>query len=581
MHLLLFDTAGIQPYIFRSNRLRENLGASHLVAQATGPWVVEAVRALDARAILPAHPDRHLEHDDDALLEVVYTAGGNALVLARSAAVAEALVRRLSTRLLTDAPGLRLIASTCPFDFRTHALAETVGTLIRDLARQKREDAPSEPLLGLAVTRACRATGHPAVGQTRPWGTEAPTFVSAEVLAKLNAVQAANRALAETFAPGERLGRALAYPTELDALGRSHGDTSLLAVVHADGDGMGARFRQLGREYAEADQNRAYIAAFRALSRRVDTVARAALDSTLDALRARIHSHPKDPTRLVIEHRNEANDLIQRIELVRSGAEHYLPVRPIVSGGDDLTLVCDGRLGLSLTTHYLTAFAEAARAHGLDGVTASAGVALVKSRYPFARAYHLAEQLARSAKDYRRALGEDAAVGCLDWHLSRTTLYDDARAMRAREYQTPYGLLTLRPLALDAHGDVPPARTWPTVAAGISGFQGAAWHARRNKTLRLREALREGPAVVKQVMAGLNAAAPARQRGSAVELPALPGGVAPADQSGWTSDKPSRALYFDALELADLHVPLGPAATPGASPDASLSDDLPAHAALA
>jgi len=38
MYLIVVDTMQIQPYIFGSNRLRENLGASYLVAQATEDW---------------------------------------------------------------------------------------------------------------------------------------------------------------------------------------------------------------------------------------------------------------------------------------------------------------------------------------------------------------------------------------------------------------------------------------------------------------------------------------------------------------------------------------------------------------
>lgn len=34
-HLVIVDTTGIQSYIFGSNRLRENVGASFLVHQAT------------------------------------------------------------------------------------------------------------------------------------------------------------------------------------------------------------------------------------------------------------------------------------------------------------------------------------------------------------------------------------------------------------------------------------------------------------------------------------------------------------------------------------------------------------------
>ena len=35
----VLDTTGIQPYIFGSNRLRENIGASYLVSEATDDWV--------------------------------------------------------------------------------------------------------------------------------------------------------------------------------------------------------------------------------------------------------------------------------------------------------------------------------------------------------------------------------------------------------------------------------------------------------------------------------------------------------------------------------------------------------------
>ena len=42
----VLDTTGIQPYIFGSNRLRENIGASYLVSQATDNWAREALNTL-------------------------------------------------------------------------------------------------------------------------------------------------------------------------------------------------------------------------------------------------------------------------------------------------------------------------------------------------------------------------------------------------------------------------------------------------------------------------------------------------------------------------------------------------------
>lgn len=38
--LVVVETAHIQSYIFNGNRLKENVGASYLVAAATGEWAL-------------------------------------------------------------------------------------------------------------------------------------------------------------------------------------------------------------------------------------------------------------------------------------------------------------------------------------------------------------------------------------------------------------------------------------------------------------------------------------------------------------------------------------------------------------
>ena len=64
-------------------------------------------------------------------------------------------------------------------------------------------------------------------------------------------------------------------------------------------------------------------------------------------------------------------------------------------GGDDLTFVCDGRLGLDLAAFYLKEFSRGTiKVCGEDkSVDACAGVAIVPTKFPFASAYHFAEEL--------------------------------------------------------------------------------------------------------------------------------------------------------------------------------------------
>src|SRR5574341_142059 len=95
------DTTGIQPYIFGSNRLQENIGASELVRLATGQWALEAVKSVaeahhnvkDAKADDPTvrldDAFRIEEVIGEAAAEVIYSGGGNTVVIFSSPTLAQ------------------------------------------------------------------------------------------------------------------------------------------------------------------------------------------------------------------------------------------------------------------------------------------------------------------------------------------------------------------------------------------------------------------------------------------------------------------------------------------------------------
>ena len=116
MHLVIVDTAQIQPYIFGSNRLRENVGASELVRLATGQWALEAVckvagaderhNVKDVRKDNDYKPDFALEKQPhERAAEVIYAGGGNVVALFRSPATAKDFAYQLTRRALEEAPG--------------------------------------------------------------------------------------------------------------------------------------------------------------------------------------------------------------------------------------------------------------------------------------------------------------------------------------------------------------------------------------------------------------------------------------------------------------------------------------------
>ncbi len=556
MWLVVVDTMQIQPYIFGSNRLRENVGASYLVDAATRVWAFEAVK----KAVGTASETTKIGHEDELpdnkrieqglAAEVLYAGGGNFVVLFggnddQARERAKEFQRALSTRALLEAPGLQLVIAQQAMQWDNDSLSARLNQAFRALAIEKRNRAWSAPLLGLGVTASCSSTGLPATGLVPGIGGEPSYLASDEIQAKVDvALQHGN----ELSAADERLQKALPleegkeqylYPRDLDEMGATAGEYSYIAVVHADGNSMGQRILHIGNVYESPGKNREFVQKLREFSRNVEIAAKAALNAVLAKLVQRI----KEGGGKSIVHKPNQKMLIQ-IELAKSkDGKYYVPFRPIVFGGDDVTFVCDGLLGLSLAIEYLREFErQTALAHlgeNNGGLTACAGVAIVKSHYPFARAYALAEELCSSAKRYRRDKKIDGS--CLDWHFALSGLGGSIEEVRDREYLASAGSLTLRPVTLAANPKEAP-RAWPVIEKGIKAFQGEDWAGHHNKVKALRDTLREGPAAVEHFVGALK-----------VQLPTVLPEMSDWPTKGWQGGS---CGYFDAIELADWFIPL-------------------------
>lgn len=522
--LTALDTSQIQSYVFGSNRLVENIGASELVERATHQWVYEALPTSN-NVTRPGERDGGLDDGrrvPDVAAEIIYAGGGNTVILFAEHPQAVAFMERLTRRILRDAPGLQITVAHRDFEWETEALALAVQeTLGGRLAAKKAFPQPSLPLLGQSVTASCASTGLPAseIHEGRR--------VSREIHAKLSA-QGLGEARLNRLAPRVTEG-GWEFRNDFDALGRERGEESYLAVVHADGNRMGQRVEAVAAAYATPAQNRAYIEAMRHFSRDIEAAAQAALAAALDALIESLKTHPKWP-----------------------GATGDFPVRPVVFGGDDVTFVCNARYGLPLAVAYLESFEDETRKRLDEPLYAAAGVTIFKTHYPFARAYRLAEQLCASAKRRIRDTGRDGAA--VDWHFAISGIAGDLAAIRRREYRVALDAaapksndanLIMRPVLLDAaSGDWRAWRVFTALAAEFAHPDGE-WYDRRNKVKALREALRSGPDAVREFI-------------RTYRLDALPGTEelnAEARQTGWTA---GRCVYFDAIEMMDLFVKFDP-----------------------
>jgi hypothetical protein len=552
MILTLIETTSIQSFIFGSNDLRENIGASEIVYRATSDWAFVALSNLggkrlrhnideDAGRILP-----NLRIEKDRLdAEVLFSGGGGLAVLFAGESAetsAKDFIYALSLKFLRDAPGLGLAVAHVAVDFNGDCLRAKKDEAQQLLQYSRANN--SGPLLGLGVTVADTSTGWPTIGLTDIDRNTDDTIregtvirnrseaASAQRLAKLgkDIIKRANERLRSYFKKITSPEYDYDLTNELDELGGKPNEENYLAVVHIDGNGMGARRRAIEDKYIARGEaaNRAYINNIRNFSERIKQAADRALMEAVNNV-----ATPR-----------EAEDGSKR---------RIFPVRPIVFGGDDVTLVCDGPLGLTLAVDYIEAFEKALVSMDWpDGKPfyATAGVAIVKKHYPFSRAYDLSEELRSSArrrvrhairdwnKTHAHAPKEEWEGSAIDWHITAGGLLGDLLDIREREYRVPDGNLTLRPLLVN-QPSVDGLRDWDTFKMLWNEFNQQEWKGSRNKRAALREVLRKGPEAVQQFCEVYD-----YERG----LPKINGQGA----HGWAEiDGQAVCLHFDALEALD------------------------------
>jgi hypothetical protein len=372
MYVVLIASGGNQRYIFSSNKRKEIVGASDLIARLDTTWGMEVL----GREFPGFTADWRVRTHD---AELLVAGAGRITALVRDPDAGRRLVTEVTMRALREAPGMDVCGVVVEHVADAQQdLAATIRRAEAELAAvRETRPGPQSRYLRLPLVEDCDSSGAPAAG-VRAEGRDEPSRPrSAASLAKLNAFGPALVRLAGDAGVGRDGAGAKKMRRIVDRLGL---EAEWVGVVHADGNGLGAIFRGLG-ELAREEGDERYADLLRRVSRGVDRCARQAFRTAL-------------------------RRTIEEYDVTSYGG---IPaVLPLVLGGDDLTVVCEGEVALPFTRHYLEAFEETTRAHddlqemlrrvGRAQLSAGAGVAIVKRNYPFRFAYGLAEDLAGEAK---------------------------------------------------------------------------------------------------------------------------------------------------------------------------------------
>ena len=326
---------GIQGFIFSTNSLKDIVGGSELVEKIC-TTLFESNYQQGATRIINAAGNIKCVYDD--LQECKKT------------------VLEFPKTVMQAAPGITIsqaVVKVTEEELKTH-FASCMDLLEKKLKIQRNKPARSMTVGFMGVERS-RTTGLPAITQ------ESQEYLDEGTLKKRNLSTGgkATIALAEkSFGIKDFSPRNIA----LDIKNLTD-KNDWIAIIHADGNGLGQILSKFSRSMEKLKDfseklNQATCQTARAAFKKVYTAEDYTQDSSI------------------------------------------FPFRPVVLGGDDMTMICKASLALDYVKVYLEEFENATKQKlGADnGLTACAGIAFIKSSYPFHYGYDLAETLCTQAK---------------------------------------------------------------------------------------------------------------------------------------------------------------------------------------
>lgn len=417
---VLLEAVSIQRYVFQSNKLKDNLGASFLIEKIYEEYLENAVcrvfrKTFDINAWKDKPEEIRIDKGDP--FEVGYIGGGNAFLLFKEKQKAKEFIKIWTRLLLVHAPGVMTGVAMSQFDRKKEKFSQEREKLFDTLRENKSQYIPETTLPRHGITAECKRSGL----SMDIWNNVVDSYVSAGSNAVIEASESAKADINKKYA--EILGPDFCFINQLDKLGRISGEDSHIAIVHIDGNSMGERFkaaktlvdiRKLSKSVANATEN-AFVDLLKLIVKKYDDI--------MESLG--FDKDSKDP----------------KFKYPTDNNSKILPILSVILGGDDITFICDGKLGLYFSKIFLKAF-ESQAVHDGKKLTACAGVAIIKTRYPFYRGYRLAEELCGNAK---KASRKDKLNSYIDFHISMGGLVGNLEVIRKQYTDTPQGTLLFRP----------------------------------------------------------------------------------------------------------------------------------------
>jgi hypothetical protein len=408
--LAMYDFSAKQSYIYRTNKIREIVGASYLIKNAFEDFLdliackltfklADSDKLLSSAGEREALSLRLAEVDPFKLNDiggtkcdcaVVYEGGGSLFMVFDTEEKCVTANKAFSRMLYEKAYGLNLICALVPV---TEDFQQDIKNLYTCADSIKKRTPQMHPVNVLPYTMIDRTVSLPVERREKADGIQME--LSRESKLKREAYEQVLKANPH-YGNSEKI---------LDELTIGEGD-SLLACIYIDGNAMGEHIKSLF-DNCDTAQRKGY-----------DFCAKTLRESSAE-LEDIFQKTPLAKVAELMEKKNPSAPGSQN--------EDKYWWRLIISGGDEMTLVCNAHCALSVVEEYFEALKG-------SGFSSCAGIAIFHSHDPFSSVYKIAEECCESGKKRNRNvnIGNNRNF-YIDFHYCRNGITGELKDIRQEE----------------------------------------------------------------------------------------------------------------------------------------------------
>ncbi len=317
---------GIQGFIFKTNKLQEIVGAS------------EIVKGIEEEFSQNYSPT-----------EIILNAAGNIKATFDNKEALEKVVLEFPKRIMQQAYGISISQAVVKFD--GDEPSQDVLNLLEQRLKVQRNRVANSLDLSLNIMELNTSTAKP--------------IVEYRTIKKRNTPL--DRATEQKLQAYDRFLKKNPHLKEFGDISSFSNGKNKIAVIHADGNGLGALLPTLSKRGIKLSE----------------------FSKALDEATHTAFNRAKDDT---------------------------MSIRDVILGGDDMVVVCNANDALRFTKNFLQYFEEETTEKIGSKLTACAGVAFTNEKYPFHYAVNLAEELCSQTKKHAKALNRDDVPSSLMFH---------------------------------------------------------------------------------------------------------------------------------------------------------------------